>query len=461
MKRRALPWFLLVGLILGAFSIFGYSYLDKMEADELFELERSLGAVANTARAYVQEPLTNQPLELQEVETLQAAITQAQEDTGFRIRVLDQDRQVIADSLKHPLKGQDYVRFRPEIQKSYHGEYGAYTRLSDVTDRSLALFVAVPVVGQRGKILGAIYASGATDAILFRLGKVRRQLQYWFLAATLAFFLGTLLATGRFRVRLQELGAIAENVEQQPEDEPLDDMGRIGRGLERLVASLEQKVAELQDEKIRTKRFVEEIAHELKTPVTALQGSVEALKEEPDPKLLENVQRETERLSELVGLLIELQKLEYYEMNWQTFEMTSLLEMVADGQRHRAKAKGVNFQLEVPEECLAKGDSAKLRRVLENLLDNAVRCSPEGSVITLSLVEGEECLKVTVADQGPGVPVQEGKAIFERGRGGTTVDTMGLGLSVASEIIRMHQQKLDFESSDQGAAFTFTVANAD
>ena len=452
MKNRALPWLLLLSLTLVASAALALSLIEKIERDDLFQLEESMVTTARTLAG-----LSGPALEERNLPRLRELLASTSEASSMRIRMLDADRRVVADSLG--FEGpQDFVRYRPEIQRAFGGNYGAYTRFADETERSLALFVALPVYHD-DQLVGAVYISRSTDEILFKLGRLRIQLRNWLIAITFILFVCTMLITGKLNLRLRKLGKLAATVIEPEEDQRLDEVAVIGKGLDRLVESLREKVSELEDERLRTRRFVEEIAHELKSPVTALQGSVEALRDEPDQKLLDNVQRETERLSHLVGLLIELQKLEYYEMRWETFELTSLMETVVESYQFAAKKRKVELELKAPEECLARGDSGKVRRVLENLVDNAVRCSPEGGQVGLELVEGDP-LEVRVSDQGPGIPESEREAIFERGRGGSAVASLGLGLAVAAEVIRLHQQPLTLDSSDDGTVFKFTLEKA-
>lgn len=448
MKTRPLPWLLLLSLTLVAFAGLALSMIEKIERDDLYQLEESMVTTARTLAG-----LAGPALEEEDLPRLRKLLASTSDASSMRIRILAADRTVLADSLG--FEGpQDFIRYRPEVQRAFEGDYGAFTRFADETERSLALFVALPVYHQ-DRLVGAVYISRSTDEILFKLGRLRIQLRNWLIAVTFILFIGALLITGKLNLRLQKLGKLAATVIDE-EDQKLDEVTVIGRGLDRLVESLRQKVSELEDEKLRTRRFVEEIAHELKTPVTALQGSVEALRQEPDQKLLDNVQRETERLSHLVGLLIELQKLEYYEMRWETFELTSLLETVIDSYQFAAKKKRVTLDLKAPEECLARGDSSKIRRVLENLVDNAIRCSPEGAEVILELTEGE-LLEVRVSDQGPGIPDSEREAVFERGRGGNAVASLGLGLAVAAEVVKLHQQTLSLETPEVGSSFRFTL----
>ncbi len=449
MRNRALPWVLLLSLTLVAGAALALSLIEKIERDDLFHLEESMVTTARTLAG-----LSGPAVAEGDLPRLEHLLESSSEASSMRIRILDADRRVLADSLG--FEGpQDFIRYRPEVQRAFQGDYGAYTRFSDETERSLALFVALPIYHQK-QMVGAVYISKSTDEILFKLGRLRIQFRNWLIAISFALFVCTLLITGKLNLRLRKLGKLAATVIEEESDRQLDEVTVIGRGLDRLVESLRQKVSELEDERLRTRRFVEEIAHELKSPVTALQGSVEALRDEPDQKLLDNVQRETERLSHLVGLLIELQKLEYYEMRWETFELTSLMETVIESYQYSAKKKQVELELRAPEECLARGDSGKLRRVLENLVDNAVRCSPTGGRVVLELVEGPT-LEVRVSDQGPGIPESEREAIFERGRGGTSVASLGLGLAVAAEVIKLHQQRLAVDSSAEGSVFRFTL----
>ena len=457
---------LLLALSLAALLFLLMGILRKLETDQLFVLEQTM---LDTARA-VSTQAKKLALECSQLEAdlprLQEALMTTQNATGSRIRVLDAHRSLVADSLGPELKEQSQLRFRPEIQSAFTGQYGAYTRASDETTRSLALFVAVPVRGSSG-ILGVIYVSHSTDDILQQLGIVRR----WATRAMVALAGGALLlaflVTGRLRGTLKQLGRLTSRVaEVESEDIPMEgdqQLDEIGQNFNRLVASLRSKVEQLESERKKTKFFLEDVAHELKTPITGLSGSVESLRydkldQAAKERLLGIVEKETARISELTSRLLELQKLDYDTLKVENFDLVSVAETVMDSYRTQAEKRDVALELCGSENVLAQGDSKKIQRVVENLVENAIRCSPQGGAVVIELTADSESASLSVSDEGPGPPSLE---LFRRNKQGEhSQGSLGLGLSIAQEILRKHQRELEVVArTDGGSIFSFALSS--
>ncbi|MEW6282480.1 MAG: histidine kinase dimerization/phospho-acceptor domain-containing protein, partial [Candidatus Eremiobacterota bacterium] len=334
--RRFGPW-LLLALTLVAMAALVLSLLRRMESDALEQLELEMVATARAMADMVAEPLASGQLD-----PVRRLLRTTQNATGSRIRLLNADGALVADSLGVPAERQESVPFRPEVEEALKGRYAAYTRLSDETDRSLALFAALPVYhGERQ--VGVVYVSHSTDRILQQLGAARRTVRYSLTGLTFALFCAALYLSRELRRSLGRLGRLAQGVAADPQEVPVEGSGEvalIGEGINRLVASLREQVALLEDEKRKTRAFLEEVAHELKTPITGLCGSVEALSLGPDPdtrdRLLRNIDRESRRLAELTSRLLELQRLEYDRFHPEPFDLTSLLETVVDSYEHEA-----------------------------------------------------------------------------------------------------------------------------
>lgn len=453
--RRAMAWVLLIGLLLVGIALLLSGMVRKLEKDQLFLLEEDM---VNTARALapslsdtLKESRTGQKQVQDRLETTQNV-------TGSRVRVLSAKRDVLYDSLGFPPESQDYLKFRPEVQAAFVGQYGAYTRFSDETSKSLALFVAWPV-RLDGRIVGCVYVSHSTDKILQQLGLVRKAANRAVLILSLAALLGALLVTGQLRRTLNRLRTLTSGVNTVEADdielEGSDQVAQIVQNFNRLVANLRKKVSELEEERSKTRKFLEDVAHELKTPITGLAGSVEALRSqeieaEDRDRLLKNVERETARLSEMTSRLLELQKLEHETLKVEPIDLVSVAETVVDSLESAARKKKVGLCLTGLDSLAVNCDARKIQRVLENLVDNAVRCTPpqEDVVISLDLDQAE--VVVSVLDRGPGPPDQE---LFTRNQQGKRFQgSLGLGLAIASEILEMHGKKLEAAAREGGGS---------
>ena len=460
-ERKGIAWVLLIALLLVGIALLLSGLVRKLEKDQLFLLEEDMVNTARTLAPTLAEVLEDELLGQKQV---QDRLETTQNVTGTRTRVLSAKRDVLYDSLASPPEPQDYLKFRPEVQAAFVGQYGAYTRYSDETPKSLALFVAWPV-SLDGRIVGCLYVSHSTDKILQQLGMLRKTANRAVLILSLAALFGALLVTGQLRSTLNRLRTLTSGVSMVEEKdidlEGSDEVAQILQNFNRLVADLRKKVSELEEERSKTRKFLEDVAHELKTPITGLAGSVEALQSgevnpEDRDRLLKNVERDTARLSEMTSRLLELQKLEYETLIMESFDPVSVAETVIDSLEPAARAKGVGLRLDGSDNLAAQGDARKIQRVLENLVDNAVRCTPPKEDVVISLHPMGKEIQVCVLDRGPGPPDQE---LFVRNQQGKRFQgSLGLGLAIASEIVEMHGRTLEaLPREGGGSRFCFTL----
>ncbi|MFM7514920.1 MAG: sensor histidine kinase [Cyanobium sp.] len=212
-------------------------------------------------------------------------------------------------------------------------------------------------------------------------------------------------------------------------------------------------------------RWVGDVAHELKTPLTALLlvgDSLAAQVNDRNVRLVERLQRELLRLQELVSDLLELSRLENtlpgMGMRLAQLEVRNLVEQVWAGLRPLAEQRGIRLELEGPEGLSLRADSSRLHRALLNLLDNAMRYSPDGEEVEVSLSSrGGWCL-VSVRDHGPGLSEQDLTHLFERfyrgdpSRVRSQRSGSGLGLAIVQQIAVTHGGRIQASNHPEGGA---------
>ncbi len=221
------------------------------------------------------------------------------------------------------------------------------------------------------------------------------------------------------------------------------------------------------------KEFVANVSHELRTPLSVIKGYVETLVDgqgdipaDDQAQFLKTIQRHTERLNSLLEDLLTLSRLESINpgLNREVIDLGRMLGQVADDYRSRPTAAGHIIELTVdPDLQPVLVDPLKISQVWENLIENALKYTPKGSKIGLSVrLQGREAV-ICIRDNGPGIPKEDLPHIFERfyrvdkGRsrekGGT-----GLGLSIVKHIVQLHGGRVWAESEQgRGTAFFFTV----
>jgi signal transduction histidine kinase len=218
--------------------------------------------------------------------------------------------------------------------------------------------------------------------------------------------------------------------------------------------------------------FISIASHQLRTPLTAIKGYISMMREkiygEPPEKMerpLENIYLSNERLIKLVNDLLNVSRIEAgrMEMNWEKLSIEEIINSVVEELKNVVKEKNIYLKWEKPEKPLPKVliDKEKMRQVIMNVVDNAIRYTEKGGV-EIKLKTKNEKLKIEVSDTGEGLTKYELSKMFEsfsRGAAGTRLYTegVGLGLYVAKKFVEMHNGKIWTESKGKGKGSTFYI----
>jgi two-component system sensor histidine kinase BaeS len=212
--------------------------------------------------------------------------------------------------------------------------------------------------------------------------------------------------------------------------------GEIGHLADRF-SEMTDRLAETE---ARERNFLMSVSHELRTPLTAIRGHVSALREGvvDDPELaahsLEVVQAETQRLERLVGDILDLAKLDAHRFTVlrEEVDMEQLVELAYDTFAEQARERSIDYRVEVRAKPVIITDGDRVLQIVDNLLSNAFRATPNGGRIQLELAQQNGTVQVAVEDTGPGIPPADRERLFRpfvSGGGGT-----GLGLTIAKEL---------------------------
>lgn len=240
-----------------------------------------------------------------------------------------------------------------------------------------------------------------------------------------------------------------------------DEFGQVARAFNDMAAQLE-KVEEMR------RHLMADVAHELRTPLTIIQGQLELIQQgvkPAGPETLLPIQDEVMRLTRLVGDLHQLSLAEAgrLPLEKRPTDLVPLLNRLVDNFRVEAEAKGVELALTAPETAVSFVDPHRITQVFVNLIGNALRYSPAGGKVDVSVAEVPGEVKVVVSDTGPGIAPEHLPHIFDRffrtdearsrDAGGT-----GLGLAIAKEFVEAHGGRIEAASTPgKGASFTVTL----
>ncbi|GAA3508457.1 hypothetical protein GCM10023075_67940 [Streptosporangium album] len=269
-------------------------------------------------------------------------------------------------------------------------------------------------------------------------------------AAVLALIMVQLLARGMTKP-LREMAAAAQTIAEgryglRVTATSRDEVGELARAFNAMAADLGEVDRQRRE-------LVANVSHELRTPITALRAVLENMVDgvsAPDQATLETALAQTERLGRLVAQLLDLSRLESGARRIES-EDVELGPLCDQALREAVLAgDGVTARCEVPGELSVRADPDLLAQVLANLLDNAVRHSPDGGVVVLAAVAEGEGVRLRVTDEGPGIPAEDRARAFERFSrldAGRAADDggAGLGLAIAKEIVELHGGSIHVE----------------
>lgn len=276
--------------------------------------------------------------------------------------------------------------------------------------------------------------------------------------------LGWWLSRGSLRP-IADMTRTARRISANQLDESIPRTGS-GDELDELAATLNDMLARVREGMERVKRFSVDAAHQLRTPLTAIQNEIEVTlaKERSGPEyrvVLEDLMVQVATLSETVNGMLRLAQSEgdIDASHRQLVQVDALLEEVVEFFVALAEERGI--ELAVTGECKAAvvGDPIWLHQLFANLLHNALKYTPAGGRVEVAAAATAHEVAVSVHDDGAGL-TEEDRAIvfarFQRGSASSAGDGMGLGLALAREITRAHRGSIDVESAP-GDGSTFTV----
>ena len=277
---------------------------------------------------------------------------------------------------------------------------------------------------------------------------------------------GWLLARRAFRP-VDQMVAAAQRIGAEHLAERLEETGA-GDELDRLAGTLNRMLGRLDASFNQVRQFSADASHELQTPLTILKGELEVALRSPRTQeeyqaTLKSILEEVDRIAHLVDSLLLLQRAEVgaLRMDRRPVDLSEIVEEVFWRLKVVADSRKQDLMMEIPEPVVVPGDRERLRRLLLNLVDNAVKYTGPGGRITISLGREAAQAMLVVSDTGLGIPGDEAERIFQpfyRSPGARDLSEKGagLGLSIVRSIARAHGGEVEV-SSEPGRGSTFTV----
>ena len=408
------------------------------------KVERDAVTIASLAESTIEgdAPTSNLP-------AIEALAGRYAADTGARVVITNEQGLAVVDS-SPPVPGRRSFATRPEFRAALRGDVATGTRHSSTLGYDL-LYVAVPIASG-GTVHGAVRITYPTSEL------DRRVRNYWLVLAGIAVIVLAAAALiglsfarwirrplAGLEVAAAEAGAGDLSARAPVPDAPPE--------LRRLALEFNDMVARVDGLVSVQKEFVADASHELRTPLTALRLRLENLERhvgDGGRASLDAAETEVERLSGLVDELLALARADAGTAPAEAVDLVGMAAARVDVWL--ATAGEVRVQLDAPGPVKARVGSDRAVQMIDNLVSNALRHAPEGSVVTVSVARAAGGLvELRVADEGPGMTAEQKERAFDRfWRGGSGAGGSGLGLSIARRLVEVDGGTIELRDAPGG-----------
>jgi heavy metal sensor kinase len=464
LRFRLIAWY--AGLLIAVFLVLGSvvygglkSYLERSLADAQMRRARQ---VADTLLAHIDQ--TGATHVVNEINSWFAP-----ETSDRFIRITDGNSSVLYQSANPKDESYDASHVPPHVETSSKGGW----RKEPLADGKKLLIASFPYKTSSGKNY-LVEVGESLEPVQDVLDRLVTLLGFGLAAMVVVSIGGGYLLVRRALAPVDRIAASAAHISLHNLKQRLP-VAHTGDELERLSVALNQMIARLEDAVQQNQRFIADASHELRTPLTIMRGELEAIVE--GAYLASDVQdtaasilEEVERLARIVEGLFAISRLDAGEAQKQTapFDLANLAISTAEQMCLLAEDKNISITSDAPDEVIVEGDRSRLKQVVVNLLDNAIKYTPEGGKIRLSVHTRDNKAVLEVEDNGIGIPAGAQAHIFERffrvdKARSRELGGAGLGLSIVKSICAAHGGQVDVRSADgQGSRFTveLPLANA-
>lgn len=332
--------------------------------------------------------------------------------------------------------------------------------------------VAIPIQ-TNGQPNGMVLLHSTMSQLKHLQGNIIQVIYIPFMLMLIISFVLLGIISGKIIRPLRKINTIAEkystgNFESKIDIHSRDEIGQLSSTLEYMASELSKL-----DEYRRS--FISNISHDFRSPLTSIKGYVEAVKDgtippEKQDKYLNIVVAETNRLTKLTSSLLELNDFDSYGI-WlmqKEFDVVNLVKSAMNTFEGTCHEKNISLILNNhTKSSMVYADKTKIQQVIYNLLDNAIKFTPGGKSIYITLTEKNNKLFISIKDEGCGIPADSLNKIWVRfykadtSRGKDKQGT-GLGLAITREIVKAHNENINVVSTEGvGSEFTFSLPKAD
>ncbi len=470
---RSLIGFLLV--VAAAFYLLLDKLMERVERQYMEAVEETMVDTVNLLGALAEQSLTENGVEFDALGKMfddahqrefEANIYQVvKRDVEMDVYITDAKGVVVFDSRDPSQVGKNYSTWR-DVSLALRGEYGARSsRVVEEEDDSSILYIAVPL-RREGTIVGSLTLLKPQDSVFAFRDETRKEILKKGTLALIGTGFAALLVSIWISRPIRKLTDYARAVhrgERVPRPKlSTPEMRTLGDALEEMRESLEDRKY--------VESYVQNLTHEMKSPMAAIRGASEILQEgdkvpaDKKQKFLHNICIETDRLQKIIDQLLALSAIESQKAleNPSRLSLADLVVRVCHNLEPSFQAKEINIKRDFPEEAgqgfKISGEEFLLKTAIANLIQNAIDFSPRGGTIQVSLeqrtIGDDRCVVLTIENEGPEIPDYAVERVFERFYSLQHPDTgkksSGLGLCFVREAAELHNGKASLRNREDG-----------
>jgi len=408
---------------------------------------------------------------------------------AIEVYLVDTDGKLLAWSAPDGVVKRRYIDLAP-VKKFLSAGMHSPILGNDPRDTDRDKVFSAAEIKQNDQLQGYLYVvlgGQAYDSVV-ELLESSYMLRLWTGAIGISLLIASLAGFVSFRVITRRLKQLAEGMEQfkrhdfkksvdlpaRFDGRPGDEIDQLGATFREMSERIIQQVKQLEHNDTSRRELIANVSHDLRTPLASLQGYLETLDLKAE-KLSDDDKRHyihiawqhSERLRKLISELFELSTLENQgaQLHFEPFSMSELIQDVTQKFQLEAKKKNLKLSSYIPERAaFVSADIGLIQRVLENLIENAIKYTPSGGTVDISLLHGGNRVATSITDNGQGIPSADIPHIFERFYRvdkHRNEDGTGLGLAIAKRIMDLHNSSIEVISQpNAGTTFSFALPSA-
>lgn len=433
--------------------------------------EETLVDTANLLAEFLREPMLNNKINNEFYADIFRAYGQRTPNASIwgvnkfavnhRIYVTDKNGMVLLDS-KNIAVGQNYSQWN-DVYLTLQGKYGARSSHEIAGDESSSIMYVAAPIKNGDEIIGVVSVAKPNRSVQPFIDRTQRRLGILGGGLILLGLLSGAIFSWWLSRELRKLREYAVNVSQG--ERAIIPESKIASGeLRQLAQALESMRTEL-DGKAYIERYVQTLAHELKSPLAGIRAATELLlspllsapeSEEQRQRFINNIDSESVRLQQLIERLLNLALVEQQQTlhDPKPIDLNVLLDELLDNQMARITRQQIQIQTNYFPEAIVNGELFLLRQAMNNLLDNALDFTPQGGVIFLCTTKENNRLILSITNQGEPIPefafARLTERFFSLPRPFTGKKSTGLGLNFVQEVVVLHGGSLELRNTPEG-----------